>query len=175
MLRLLLSGWVSVAPSAALAQVKKSDIYEHCAVTCIESPTPGKRPPSADCAILLQRKFSSMPPGPLVWGFENFSRLKAAQGASTPASVVVEAARKVWLLALPSALRRTFPFGRPRVCLSRCAPASLCSVERGADLPMGRAPDSLTWPCLVFRSRTQSGFRSAAAAFHRSSSLRLQA
>ena len=56
--RLLLSGWVSVAPSA-FAQVKPSDIYEHSAVTCIESPTPGKRPPSADCAILLQKKFSS--------------------------------------------------------------------------------------------------------------------
>ena len=84
--RLLLSGWVSViliAPSAALAQVKPSDIYEHGAVTCIESPTPGKRPPSADCAILLQKKFSSLPPGPLVWRFENFSTLKAAQDASS--------------------------------------------------------------------------------------------
>jgi len=84
--RLLLSGWVSViliAPSAALAQVKPSDIYEHGAVTCIESPTPGKRPPSADCAILLQKKFSSLPPGPLVWRFENFSTLEAAQDAST--------------------------------------------------------------------------------------------
>ena len=156
--RLLLSGWVSVAPSAALAQVKPSDIYNHGAVTCIESPTPEKRPPSADCAILLQKKFSSLPPGPLVWGFENFSTLKAAQDASTPASVVVEAAGKVWLLALPSALRRTFPFGTPRVCLSRAAPASLCSVERGSDIPMGRASDSRAWPRLVFRGRAQSGF-----------------
>ena len=101
--RLLLSRCVSVmliALSAARAPVKPSDIYEHGAVTCIESPTPGKRPPSADCAILLQKKFSSLPPGPLVWRFENFPTVKAAQHASTQASVVVEAAGKVWLLTL---------------------------------------------------------------------------
>jgi quercetin dioxygenase-like cupin family protein len=100
---LLRSGCLSViliAPSVALAQVKPSDIHEHGAVACIESPTPGKRPPSADCAILLQKKFSSLPPGPLVWRFENFSTVKAAQDASTPASVVVEAAGKIWLLTL---------------------------------------------------------------------------
>ena len=108
--RLLLSGCISViliAPGAALAQVKPSDILEHGAVACIESPTPGKRPPSADCAILLQKKFSSLPPGPLVWRFENFSTVKAAQDASTPASVVVEAAGKVWLVTLAGKGGRT--------------------------------------------------------------------
>jgi len=103
MSRLLVSGCVSVvliAPSAALAQVKPSDIHEHGAVACIESPTPGKRPPTADCAILLQKKFSSLPSGPLVWRFESFPTLKAAQDAGTTASVVVEAAGKVWLLTL---------------------------------------------------------------------------
>src|SRR5215469_11714284 len=103
MSRLLLSGCVSViliAPNAALAQVKPSDIHEHGAVACIESPTPGNRPLNADCAILLQKKFSSLPPGPLVWRFENFPTVKAAQETSTPASVVVEAAGKVWLLTL---------------------------------------------------------------------------
>src|SRR6516164_9021120 len=101
--RLLLSGCVSViliAPSAMLAQVKPSDIHEHGAVACIESPAPGKRPAGTDCAILLQKKFSSLPPGPLVWRFENFPTEQAAQDASTPASVVVEAAGKVWLLTL---------------------------------------------------------------------------
>ena len=108
--RLLLSGCISViliAPGAALAQVKPSDIHEHGAVACIESPTPGKRPPSADCAILLQKKFSSLPPGPLVWRFENFSTVKAAQDASTPASVVVEVAGKVWLVTLAGKGGRT--------------------------------------------------------------------
>src|SRR5215472_16141181 len=96
-----------IAPSAALAQVKPSDIHEHGSVACIESPTPGKRPPSADCAILLQKKFSSLPPGPLVWRFENFPTVKAAQDASTPASVVVEAAGKVWLLTLAAKAGRS--------------------------------------------------------------------
>jgi quercetin dioxygenase-like cupin family protein len=89
-----------IAPGAALAQVKASDIHEHGAVACVESPTPGKRPTNADCAILLRKKFSSLPPGPLVWRFENFPTLKVAQDAGTPASVVVEAAGKVWLLTL---------------------------------------------------------------------------
>ena len=89
-----------IAPGAALAQVKASDIHENGAVACIESPTPGKRPSNAECAILLQRKFSSLPHGPLVWRFENFPTLKAAQDAGTPASGVVEAAGKVWLLTL---------------------------------------------------------------------------
>ena len=110
MQRFLLSACVCgtlIAPSAALAQVKPSDIHEHGAVACIESPTPGKRPLSADCALLLQKKFSSLPPGPLVWRFENFSRVEAAQKASTPASVVVEAAGKVWLLTLATKGGRT--------------------------------------------------------------------
>ena len=73
--RLLLSGCISViliVPIAMLAQVKPSDIHEHGAVACIESPTSGKRPAGTDCAILLQKKFSSLPSGPLVWRFENF-------------------------------------------------------------------------------------------------------
>ena len=91
---------VLITPGGALAQVKPSDIHEHGAVACIESPIPGKRPPSAECAILLQKKVSSLPPGSLVWRFEDFPTLKAAQDAGTPASVVVEAAGKIWLLTL---------------------------------------------------------------------------
>jgi quercetin dioxygenase-like cupin family protein len=89
-----------IAPRAAFAQMNPSDVHEHGAVACIESPTPGKRPPNTECAILLQKKFPSLPPGPLVWRFENFPTTKAAQDAATPASVVVEAAGKVWLLTL---------------------------------------------------------------------------
>jgi quercetin dioxygenase-like cupin family protein len=82
------------------AQAKASDIHEHGAVACVESPTPGKRPPGVACALLLQKKFTSLPPGPLVWRFENFPATKDAQDAGTPASVVVEAAGKIWLLTL---------------------------------------------------------------------------
>src|SRR6266567_9629114 len=89
-----------IAPSAAFAQMNPADVHENGAVVCIESPTPGKRPPNTDCAILLQKKFPSLPAGPLVWRFENFPTTGAAQDAATPASVVVEAAGKVWLLTL---------------------------------------------------------------------------
>jgi uncharacterized protein (TIGR02246 family) len=71
-------------------------------VGCADSPTPGKRPPDADCAVLLKKQVPSLPPGPLVWRFENFPTTEAAHGAETPASVVVEAAGKVWLLTLAS-------------------------------------------------------------------------
>src|SRR5262249_41519674 len=60
--------------------------------------------------------------------------------------------------AFPSALGWTLPLGALGICFSRGAPASLCSVERRTDLPMGRAPDSRTWPCLVLRSHAQSVF-----------------
>jgi hypothetical protein len=90
------------APSLAFAQMNPLDIHEHGAVACIESPTPGKRPLNTECAILIQKKFSSLPAGLLVWRFENFPTTKAAQDAGTPASVVVEAAGKVWLLTLAS-------------------------------------------------------------------------
>src|SRR5207253_3640664 len=76
---------------------------------------------------------------------------------------------------LPSSHGRTLPLGALGICFSHGAPASLCSVERGADLPMGRAPDSLARSDFVFGSRTQSDFRSAAADLRRSSSLLLQA
>lgn len=103
--RFLLSACIcfaAIVPGSAFAQMNPSDLHEHGAVACDESPTPGKRPPNVDCAILVRKKFSSLLPGPLVWRFENFPTTKAAQDAGTPASVVVEAAGKVWLLTLAS-------------------------------------------------------------------------
>jgi mannose-6-phosphate isomerase-like protein (cupin superfamily) len=70
------------------------------AVGCDDSPTPGKRPLNTDCAVLLHRNFDVLPPGPLVWRFENFPTTQAARDASTPASAVVEAGGKIWLLTL---------------------------------------------------------------------------
>jgi quercetin dioxygenase-like cupin family protein len=85
---------------ASFAQMNPVDIHEHGAVPCVESTTPGERPLNTECAILMKKKFSSLPPGPLVWRFENFPTTKAAQDAGTPASAVVEVAGKVWLLTL---------------------------------------------------------------------------
>jgi hypothetical protein len=70
------------------------------AVGCGDSPTPGKLPPNTDCAILVHKNFDTLPPGPLVWRFENFPTTDAAQRASTPASAVVEAGGRAWLLTL---------------------------------------------------------------------------
>jgi hypothetical protein len=85
---------------SALAQMTGGDPHVPGAVGCGDSPTPGKRPPNTDCAILVHKNFDALPPGPLVWRFENFPTTDAAQRASTPASAVVEAGGKVWLLTL---------------------------------------------------------------------------
>jgi len=90
----------AIAPSSAIAQMNPGDPHVPGAVACNDSPTPGKRPPNTDCAVLLHKTFDILPPGPLVWRFENFSTIDGAQRAATPASVVLEAAGKVWLLTL---------------------------------------------------------------------------
>jgi quercetin dioxygenase-like cupin family protein len=87
------TGWAN-------AQPKSPEIHEQAAVGCNESPTPGKLPPNLECAILLLKRFPVLPPGPLVWRYENFPTKAAAQAVATPASVVVEAAEKVWLITL---------------------------------------------------------------------------
>jgi quercetin dioxygenase-like cupin family protein len=84
------------------AQTPPPDGHEHGAIACNESPTPGKRPSNSDCALLVRGKFSVLPPGPLLWRFENFPTKEAAQRAATLASAVVETAGKVWLLTLSS-------------------------------------------------------------------------
>jgi quercetin dioxygenase-like cupin family protein len=91
-----------IVPGWAFAQTNSLDGHEHGAVACNESPIPGKRPPNMDCALLVHAKFSVLPPGPLVWRFENFPAKEAAQRAATPASAVVEATGKIWLLTLSS-------------------------------------------------------------------------
>jgi hypothetical protein len=84
----------------ALAQMNPGNPHVPGAVGCDDSPTPGKRPPNADCAVLVHKNFDALPPGPLVWLFENFPTIEDAQRLATPASVVVEAAGKVWLITL---------------------------------------------------------------------------
>ncbi len=76
--------------------------HEHGAVPCGDSPIPGRRPANWDCAVLVRRQFSSLPPGAVVLRIESFPTREAAEPATTPASVVVEAAGKVWLLTFAS-------------------------------------------------------------------------
>ena len=77
-----------------------SDMSTHALAPCEPSPTPGKRPSGSDCAVLVQKQFAALPSGNLVLRIENFATSDAAQSAATPASAVVEAHGKVWLLTL---------------------------------------------------------------------------
>ena len=84
----------------ALAQMTGGNPHVLGAVGCDDSPTPGKLPPNTKCAVLAHKNFDALPPGPLVWRFENVPTMDAAQRASTPASAVAEAGGKVSLLTL---------------------------------------------------------------------------
>ena len=72
--------------------------HEHNAVPCGDSPVPGRRLANWDCVILARRQFSSLPPDAVVLRIESFATKAAAEPAATPASIVVEAAGKIWLL-----------------------------------------------------------------------------
>jgi hypothetical protein len=61
---------------------------------------PGKRPSDSDCALLVQKQFATLPAGDLVLRVENFPTIDEAESAAIPASAVVEAAGKIWLLTL---------------------------------------------------------------------------
>jgi mannose-6-phosphate isomerase-like protein (cupin superfamily) len=76
--------------------------HEHNAVPCGDSPIPGRRPSNWDCAVLARRQFSSLPSGALVLRIESFPTREAAEPVTTPASIVVEAVGKAWLLTLAS-------------------------------------------------------------------------
>jgi len=59
-----------------------------------------KGPPSESCTILVHKQFTSLPKDPIVLRLENFPTTEAAQSVATPASTVVEAVGKIWLLIL---------------------------------------------------------------------------
>lgn len=69
---------------------------------CAQSPIPGKRPADQDCAVLVQKPFSSsdLPTGVRFVRFETFPSIEAAQRVETPVSALAEAGGKVWLLTL---------------------------------------------------------------------------
>lgn len=101
----VLSAYISlvlILPGHTAAQTTPEHPTAHALVPCGDSPTPGKRPMNMDCAVLARKQFTVLPKGPLVLRLENFLTIEAAQQAGTPASAVVEAAGKVWLLTLGS-------------------------------------------------------------------------
>lgn len=74
----------------------------HALVACDDSSVTGKRPANAPCAVLARKEFTALPGSSLVLRLENFGSVEAAQRVATPASSVVEAGGKVWLLTLAS-------------------------------------------------------------------------
>src|ERR1044071_8989403 len=82
------------------AQDHASGDPTHVLVTCSDSPTPGRRTPGTDCAVLAHKRFTSLPSGILVIRLETFPNRPAAREAETPSSAVVEAADRVWLISL---------------------------------------------------------------------------
>lgn len=97
----LLAGLVSllIGPASAGAQPPR-ETSAHALVPCGDSPTPGIRPANKDCSILLRKEFAAVPQGPLVLRLDIFPSTDIALRASTPASAVVQADGKVWLLTL---------------------------------------------------------------------------
>jgi uncharacterized protein (TIGR02246 family) len=92
----------SWGPPPNSQQEKPTAQSDHHLVGCPDSPTPGKRPPDAGCAVIAHKTFSALPKGPIVLRLENFPTAEAAQNSATPASAVVEALGKIWLVTLGS-------------------------------------------------------------------------
>jgi hypothetical protein len=88
--------------SPAPASEQTSAEPGHHLVACPDSPTSGKRPVGADCAIVAHRTFAALPKEPVVLRVENFVSTQAAQNSATPAGAVVETAGKIWLLTVAS-------------------------------------------------------------------------
>src|SRR5262249_8815927 len=75
---------------------------DHHLVGCPDSPTPGKRPAEAGCAIIAHKTFTTLPKPPMVLRLENFPTAEAALNSPTPTRAVVEAVEKIWMLTLGS-------------------------------------------------------------------------
>ncbi|SRR5713101_354009 len=96
---------ILILTSLSLAQTgqeKPTMDSAHHLLSCGDSPTPGRRPASANCAILGHNHFVSLPEEPIALRLEIFPTTEAAHRTASPASAVVEAAGKVWLLTLGS-------------------------------------------------------------------------
>ena len=102
---------MALRPIGAAAQRIGQGQPVHSLVACEDSPTAGVRPPTSPCAVLAHTQFDLLPRGPLVLRFETFPTLEAARLVSGPASAVVGAAGKTWLITLATQGERS-PGGR---------------------------------------------------------------
>src|SRR6185295_17784650 len=89
---------IAIRSTFAAAQNVEPHQRAHALVACPDSPTEGVRPPNVACAVLAHPQFDSVPRDPVVLRFETFATFAAARRASVPASAVIRAAGKVWLI-----------------------------------------------------------------------------
>jgi hypothetical protein len=89
---------VAAAPSNPY--VSSNQVVKRHIVQCPDSPTPGTRPSGMECAILVHKRITALPPGPTVWRLETFPSVEAARRFESPRSVIVTAASKIWLMTL---------------------------------------------------------------------------
>jgi len=66
---------------------------------CEYAASEGVNPIGSGCTI-FQKRFEVLPSAPIVYRLETFSSLSAARAAETASSTVVQAAGKVWLIAV---------------------------------------------------------------------------
>ena len=69
-------------------------------IRCSDSPIPGIRPASMECAFLVRKRVNTLPAGPVVWRLETFPTVTAARAAASADAAVVKAASKIWLMTL---------------------------------------------------------------------------
>jgi hypothetical protein len=104
----ILSRWLALAaflPAVATGQPNKHPT--HALIACGDSPTPGALPADRKCGVLVHKQFDALPAGPLVLRLETFPTEDAAQRAGAPASAVVRADRKFWLVSLSAKGQRS--------------------------------------------------------------------
>jgi mannose-6-phosphate isomerase-like protein (cupin superfamily) len=97
----ILSSCLSLAvmfPACAAGQTGRGEQPGHALVACPYSQITGQRPANSDCAVLARKEFDSVREGSLVLRLETFATTAAALGVGTPASAVVQAAGKIWLI-----------------------------------------------------------------------------
>ena len=89
------------------SQAASSSAPDHHLVGCPDSPTPGKRPADAPCAIVARTVFAALPKEPLVMRVETFETKAAADRMALASSAVIQAAGKIWLLTIDTQGKRS--------------------------------------------------------------------
>jgi quercetin dioxygenase-like cupin family protein len=98
-LAIVLGVYLGLVASSIGTAAAQSTANQHV-IQCRDSPTPGVRPANMECALIVHKSVSVLPRAPIMVRFERFDSMAAAHRAEHPASVVVRAGGKIWLLSL---------------------------------------------------------------------------